>query len=709
MASPLLTTRTEDTGFFDQIHGLSQHAVNDYLKTLFDADPQHARLYYKDKPTNSELKGLLDAPRVVFDVDKTLTLKVLFQIRFNTVDIRFNDSDTQNMNGWVIAASATLPQSTVKAEDATASTIKPGDYSVHRLLGAFSANTWSAPDLDGSICIGKEKQITSYREWKADKQNSKLAILVENVLRRWANLHVEKRFFAFTPNNIGIPDVPAVLQLQLARYRAPSGSTLDNAAQSLYNSIVFCEMFSPHAMPEKAHLKLEDNFASTESGSGQRLLGSSVIDHRTFLEGHLLPRLGELCAISRLVPLMPHQSTPSPNEHLLISRCCVGGDPEIQGDTQFEQQIQENAGYEFEYIKPRLYRWTRTFSAPGNDMQVLTYDGDLTGKLYRKYDISAKSSAEVKWDTGSDLVVFSSVVEYNHCDAWRKGDANFSCLDTNICVSWSYKRVIHWSVKIRLYTSSNMATIPNGMIVPVIESINSDTGLPDDYQDTRNRASARLFSQSFTKILKLKLNTVLYRPRTLDGITCDFCTSLADRHMPRLQWYVMTWEYKPDTKQIGFLVFADASTDLFLGLKAKIGLAGSYASISNVKNHYDDPLEYNDGTRAWTVEETPDTFTVFQKGISPQDGFPTSDLSLAFIVDLSGKVVGYEPLVVEVEEVWNCKNNAGKQVGLYASSFFEVVLDSDANMDGKIDAKPMSWGAAVALMKYKEPEPPSWV
>ncbi|KAF5551832.1 rhs repeat-associated core domain-containing protein [Fusarium napiforme] len=623
MALPLLTTRTEDT------------------------------------PTNAELKGLLNAPRVVFDVDKTSNLKVFFQIRFNTVQIRFNDSDNQNMNGWVIAASATLPQNTVKAEDATASTLKPGDYSLSRLLSAFS--------------------------------------------------------------------VPTVVQLQLARYRAPPGPTLDNADQSLYNSIVFCEMFDSHIVPLKQPLKLEDNVASPGPGSAGNVLGASVIDHRTFLEGYLLPRLEEFSAAFRVIPLMPHQSTPSPNEHLLISRCCIGGDPGSQSDANFDQQLKANAGYEFKNVGPRKYQWARTYAAPGNDSQVLTYEGDLTGKIYRKYDVSVKSTATVSWETGSDAVLFSALVEYSQCDGWRKGDANFSCLNGNDCISRRFTVTISWSLNIRLRSSST-AAIPNGCIQPVVDSINPSTGMPDDYQMIENSAAGGSFEPLLATLLKRKLSEfqdklaetgpfiypaagqlVYGRPRLNelgDIVTgLDYLTSLADRHMPRLEWYVMSYNYNPENKQIDVLVFAEPSKHTYLGPKAKIGLPDPYASIANL-NAEDGPWNYDEGVFEWIVDQNPDSYTVFTRGKNPQDGFLTSNLGLSFLMEVTGKVVGNEPLVVEVQEVWNCKNNEGNQIGLYATAFFAVKLDSRGTAQDKTDADAISWEDVKSTLGY-EPSPPS--
>ncbi|KAJ4246356.1 hypothetical protein NW762_013707 [Fusarium torreyae] len=508
-----------------------------------------------------------------------------------------------------------------------------------------------------------------------------------------------------------------------------------------------------NAIPVNPKLQLEANVAFPGSGIDTRTLGSYVLDHRTFLEGHILPRLSGLCATCRVIPLIPQQSTPSPNQHLLTSRCCVGGDPGVQSDTKLEEQVKANAGYDFKYTGPRRYEWSREFTAPGNETQVFCYDGDLTGRIYRKYVISVRSSVVVTWETNADSLQFAALVEYKHWDGWRKDDANFPCSRTGDSISRSFTKSISWSVTVRL-CASQLSHVPNGVIVPTVQGVSADTGLPYDYKEHCTDESLGSLTVSFTQALKDQLRevsgklastgafiypgagqldygppqlnelgdvvttlnwlsyneprrmdypqTVPLPPNTSQGRVCDLQVLLADRHSPLLNWNLMTWEYNEKwMKKISLLLFTWVTTERkVLGLTAKIGLPGPRAYINNLQIT-DGPWNYSDGLWTWTVSGGSGALIARNNGHIPNDGYTIPRDTMGLLLDVSGNVLGDLPLVVQVEEKWYCKDHAGNHLGLYATAFFSAKLDESATSAEKIDGEPISWVQAEDMIGRK--------
>lgn len=207
------------------------------------------------------------------------------------------------------------------------------------------------------------------------------------------------------------------------------------------NCLLYCEKVRDRAMPYQKRLRYTGNLSEPGPHGAGGFDGSFIVDHRLFMEIHLLPLLKELCVAMQVIPLLPETGTKPDKKDIFRPRFAMGGEPALQEDKNKLPDSHVNRGnpkdayFNFGLVengKTRdgkqkyKYEWKKTIRAPGsgsdsdeNDGETHDYTEVRPYPFYRKWRLKSTYGVSVEWEPGTSVFVIRGSLTYDHYEAYN--------------------------------------------------------------------------------------------------------------------------------------------------------------------------------------------------------------------------------------------------------------------------------------------------
>ncbi|GAB1312052.1 hypothetical protein MFIFM68171_02262 [Madurella fahalii] len=542
-----LSTERGEIEYYDQVAAFSEQVINKSFEKLFRERPAVAEMkYYSGDISEGMLSAKLDAPMIVIEMDSAEHPELQFHVRFKEGHLT-NGTETVDLAGWVVVVKARMEEMLAspdpndkdsdRAKEAAKALkelkqdydfhqpvttdengpnnkprkVKAGEYSIHRLFAAISEGGWSAPLWSLSTCPGPDGKRITLSEWGKDKDNYKKRVMVTTTLSLWAETHQHSAFFTlglqikvpssednalatYAPTTLWLQGYPYFTEEEIEEYKVPQRFPKGTPGRE-HNCLLYCETTNGRAKDSSGKLLPPPSFKRLPFSGNLAWRGAPghfVIDHRLFLDQHILPLLKGLTVATQVIPLWPDMSM-NDGWPQFKPRFSFASDPVDERDKQNLGGIPRgDAANPFFLLKPdgpARYKWSDTLHAPGSRSYVAEYPGAKNAPFYRKYVIFSEMSVTLAWTPGDHRFRVEGRTLYDHWEAyfsnrdfpWERADPDVNLWGAGEC---SFKVEATWSFTIDLLVppaSSSDAKTPNGVIKPKVLGIDS-TGLPKDFR-----------------------------------------------------------------------------------------------------------------------------------------------------------------------------------------------------------------------------------
>jgi hypothetical protein len=252
-----------------------------------------------------------------------------------------------------------------------------------------------------------------------------------------------------------------------------------------YNCLVFCEVVQsdiaaenpkPRTLPAGSRLAFTGNLADASTP------GSYVLDHRTYFFHRILKDLKQLCVAVNVIPLKPEMGVDQDQNHYFRSGLAVGANPPDRENLYPDVVNQDPADpdFDFKYIGPGEYKWSKRLAAPGSHSETKTYTNCTYAPIWRKWDMNSTQSVTVKWTAGDNKITVTGDIKYRHWEAYStkhdnwgwNGDGNdpFYYGRISIDVTWSFDIILK---------GANVGSEGAGLVPEIVGIAN---GLPTNFK-----------------------------------------------------------------------------------------------------------------------------------------------------------------------------------------------------------------------------------
>ncbi|OAL53443.1 hypothetical protein IQ07DRAFT_678149 [Pyrenochaeta sp. DS3sAY3a] len=463
--------------YYDQICALSQKVINENFDILFkQREKEFHEVRYWDDANNAKLVCDLHPPALKLMIGASEEPEYYFELRIKTGSIEWKDGRSQDLNGFVVAVRAMLslqdisPSSKVDMETAAERApyyaevrksydtsrvhggLKAGDYSVERLFTNILESQWQSPDKDLSTLPNPKDptKIITLRQWEADpsSQAQMKSTAAGKVLSNWAMDNSHSGLWTIglqvvLPDTKKETEMATYLPVGVRRQNYPylnanedwEGVKTDGVQKLYgrdYNCLMFCEVVQapspiatgipkPRSLPVGSRIAYGGNLADPDTP------GTYVLDHRTFFHNRILKDLKQLCVAVNVIPLRPDMGVDDQRNHYFRSGLAVGTDPPNR-TTLYPDVVKQDAAepyFDFKYIGPGEYKWSKTQSAPGSCSETKLYENCAFAPIWRKWDMNSTQSITVKWTPGGNKITVTGEIKYRHWEAYSMKHSNW--------------------------------------------------------------------------------------------------------------------------------------------------------------------------------------------------------------------------------------------------------------------------------------------
>ncbi|KAI0448400.1 hypothetical protein F5B21DRAFT_121905 [Xylaria acuta] len=396
--------------------------------------------------------------------------------------------------------------------------MEAGEYSIHRLFAAISGTAWALADPElSTVPVGSGRQ--TLNEWEKNPDNKYKASKVKGSLQAWAADREYSAFFTlglevqipdpvndaearptFVPTSLVLQSYPYIsnedYEIAVKQNAAPQGVLGDE-----WNCLTYCETCDGRKLPGRRLMRFSGNLAipagSSEQSKGLKedVAGTFVMDRRLFFDKYLLPELQEFCLGSQIIPLRPKMYT---DRSLSGVEACISKPViacgAIPSDLSPEERkkllvappdLSKDEYYAFKKTGPGPFSWVwnKKLSAPGSGQYIHYYgSGTPPGQpVYRKYVTESETWVTITRKPNESVLVVSGRNEYNHWEGYYS-NSNFSWgsrANTDVVLWGAFEIHGTWSIEVNLAPRGTTSS-PSGVIVPVIQNIDTKTWEPDD-------------------------------------------------------------------------------------------------------------------------------------------------------------------------------------------------------------------------------------
>ncbi|KAK3392358.1 hypothetical protein B0T20DRAFT_482485 [Sordaria brevicollis] len=542
--------------YYDQVCALSQGFINRNFEEIFEILGDEKKTlpleWFEGDITQGKIRARMDAPQILLDFDNVSDPTIYYKLRFKSGLLVISSSDSgTDLSGWEITVSANLAEMTKRAaaeakialdelkktheflqplsvESATTpsndasnlASMKPGEYSLHRLFAAINSAKWGLPNSELSTCPGPDGKRIRLDDWAGLNQDNQAKYdKLKSVIQNWAAAHRVSAFFtlglqvrppqpesnplpSFVPKYLYIQPYPYWNEQEIQTYRSPGKEfPLKGIVGRDNNCLVYCEVCESkvhHAdreLPSLKRLPFTANLSEPDAGGRGGFDGSFIIGHRLFLHEHILPILQDLCRAWQVIPLRPEMRVDNEGNAIFNPRFAFGEMPKDVDDRVRLPNPSVNRGdctndfFKFKFVEPGKYQWSDRIIAPGsrsdpNGKYTHPYNGCKLGLIYREYDISAKMDVTVTWEPLSSRFKIVGTMEYQHWEAYcanKNFNENYYWGKTQTNGSWSVGLELERTEQAKQNTLDK-----NGVIQPrLIGHVSDGSYLPQDLKFTQ--------------------------------------------------------------------------------------------------------------------------------------------------------------------------------------------------------------------------------